>query len=139
MREVLLFPFQGMRRDLQTLFDSLRYILKVRIRLFGVVVWHILKNGDEYTLAKVTWELRTTHFRDGIDGMCATCTESTTALQNRLHKGAIHEITDRTRLRRAQATMPLRNPDYLEQLRADGPVERNYDRQPRAGEDASET
>ena len=130
MREILLFPFQGMYGELTTLFRSMIYILKVRMQLLFVVVRHLLQNGDSVALAKHTWKARM--LAQKAEGICLQCTEETSALRTRLHRGAVHEITARTKLRRSLATMPLRSPDYLEQLSADGVAPKNFDREPHA-------
>lgn len=126
MREVLFFPFQGMTDEIQTLLRSLVYIVKVRMSLFWLVLRHIAKNGDEVSLAKDTWHARLRCRAKPADRVCYHCTEATSEMRIRLHRGAIHEITDRTRLRKALATMPLRNPDYLEQLSAEPPPPRDF-------------
>lgn len=128
MREVLFFPFQGMGDEIQTILRSLAYIVKMRIQLFWLVLKHIAKNGDEVSLAKDTWHARLRYRAKPAERVCYQCTEATSEMRIRLHKGAIHEITDRTRLRKALATMPLRNPDYLEQLSAEPTPPRDYSR-----------
>ena len=128
MREVLFFPFQGMNDEIQTLLRSLFYIVKVRMQLFWLVLKHLAKNGDEVSLAKDTWHARLRVRAKPSERVCCKCTEATSDMRVRLHKGAIHEITDRTRLRKALATMPLRNPEYLEQLRADPVPPRDFGR-----------
>ena len=126
MREVLFFPFQGMNDEIQTLLRSLVYIVKVRIQLFWIVLKHLAKNGDEVSLAKDTWHARLRYRAKPAERVCYHCTEATSGMRMRLHRGAIHEITDRTRLRKVLATMPLRNPDYLEQLSADPAPPRDF-------------
>jgi hypothetical protein len=125
MREVLLFPFQGMGKELKTLWKSLSYIVQVRTQLLLLVVVHLLKAGDSVSLAKDTWKYRL-KTRPPVPGTCRYCVEGSSELRKRLHRGAIHEVTARTKLRRDLATMPLRNPDYLEQLCADPPPPRDF-------------